>query len=276
MRHEHNSPPSLLDVIKETCPWFWKLKELIGERPNVNPVGIGNNASPIDDSVLGPSELDLTDDFTTNGDLTDDFPTNGDGPGDSATGDDPFKIESDGDSLDSDSAPTRKRKLVPDVTDVGLKKKTSAKAGTSMPAATPGATSSKKPKNVVEKFVEVAKAEEETTHKILDLKKERERGKAAATVASIQAKKDIQMQKAKLRANAKQLKMTQDHEFRMLQLRQSLGGQGSAVSYDVGGPGSLSAGTHMGGSDNFRVGLGYGTYGVGDLPFLPPPPGQSP
>src|SRR5437016_13689946 len=43
---------SFLDDIKLTCPWFWKLKELIGECPNVVPVGLGNNNTDIDVSIL--------------------------------------------------------------------------------------------------------------------------------------------------------------------------------------------------------------------------------
>ena len=34
------------------CPWYWQLKAIISERPNQVPVGIGNNASNYDVSLL--------------------------------------------------------------------------------------------------------------------------------------------------------------------------------------------------------------------------------
>jgi hypothetical protein len=35
-------------LIKETFPWFFEVRELISERPNLIPVGIGNNNTEID------------------------------------------------------------------------------------------------------------------------------------------------------------------------------------------------------------------------------------
>jgi len=48
------SPFSILElaVIQETCPWFFKMCELIGERPNIVPSGLGNGNSEMDMSMF--------------------------------------------------------------------------------------------------------------------------------------------------------------------------------------------------------------------------------
>ena len=42
----------MLARIQEKHPWFWELKALISERPNMVPVGVGNNSTPINVSLL--------------------------------------------------------------------------------------------------------------------------------------------------------------------------------------------------------------------------------
>jgi len=42
-------------VIKEKCPWFFKLKAIINKCPNAVPVGVGNNSSGYDASIMVPS-----------------------------------------------------------------------------------------------------------------------------------------------------------------------------------------------------------------------------
>ncbi|KAJ6525788.1 hypothetical protein DFH09DRAFT_1328809 [Mycena vulgaris] len=46
------------DEIQEESPWFWRVRSLIGERPNLMPVGIGNNSSDMDVSILLPGNND--------------------------------------------------------------------------------------------------------------------------------------------------------------------------------------------------------------------------
>jgi hypothetical protein len=43
-----------LGIIKETCPWYWDLKVLISQHPNVIHASLGNNASTYDVFVLMP------------------------------------------------------------------------------------------------------------------------------------------------------------------------------------------------------------------------------
>jgi len=42
--------------ICEKHPWFWTLKEIISERPNLVPAGIGNNESGYDLNILQHSD----------------------------------------------------------------------------------------------------------------------------------------------------------------------------------------------------------------------------
>jgi hypothetical protein len=41
----------VLAKIQDKHPWFWELKALISERPNMVPVGVGNNSTPINISL---------------------------------------------------------------------------------------------------------------------------------------------------------------------------------------------------------------------------------
>ena len=41
-----------LAIIQETCPWFFEMCELIGERPNIVPSGLGNGNSGMDMSTF--------------------------------------------------------------------------------------------------------------------------------------------------------------------------------------------------------------------------------
>lgn len=43
------------EAIKNVSPWFFNIRSLIGERPNIIPAGIGNNTSGYDTSILLPS-----------------------------------------------------------------------------------------------------------------------------------------------------------------------------------------------------------------------------
>ncbi|EIN04728.1 hypothetical protein PUNSTDRAFT_138373 [Punctularia strigosozonata HHB-11173 SS5] len=57
-------------AIKSKFPWFFEIRNLIAERPNVTPVGIGNSSSEFDLSVLGQSDSEPT----IPGELSDDEP----------------------------------------------------------------------------------------------------------------------------------------------------------------------------------------------------------
>ncbi|KAJ6576222.1 hypothetical protein B0H10DRAFT_2236563 [Mycena sp. CBHHK59/15] len=116
------------DEIKESCPWFFEMRSLIGERPNIRPVGIGNNDSDIDTSLL------------LRGDDQDDQDHNASTPdlGGTDTDHDMYDPKSDGDSDDDAYVKRGKRKrsptAAPTVPKAPPKKKTKPQAAISTPA----------------------------------------------------------------------------------------------------------------------------------------------
>ena len=42
----------MLAQIQDKHPWFWEMKALISEQPNIVPVRVGNNSTPINISLL--------------------------------------------------------------------------------------------------------------------------------------------------------------------------------------------------------------------------------
>ncbi|TRM55208.1 hypothetical protein BD626DRAFT_477104 [Schizophyllum amplum] len=50
---------NLHDACMADCPYFWELRNIIAERPNHVPQGVGNNSSAIDMSALQPQQPDL-------------------------------------------------------------------------------------------------------------------------------------------------------------------------------------------------------------------------
>lgn len=50
-----------LEQIRHECPWFFAMRELAGNRPNVVTVGIGNSRTPLDLTVLEPDGNDRDD-----------------------------------------------------------------------------------------------------------------------------------------------------------------------------------------------------------------------
>jgi hypothetical protein len=108
--------------------------------------------------------------------------------------------------------------------------KTSARAGKSTPAAvttTASQRASKKAKTGIEKINAITAKEEETTQKVLELKKLKVKGENDKVLAKIKAKADLKMQQMKLRAELAQKKM--DNEFRLQMARMGQAGSSSMV-----------------------------------------------
>ena len=219
------------------------MKAIIDERPSAVPVGIGNNNSGYNTSILEPSghmsDLDWSDslglDATTDGDGNAEGDGDDDGEGD-GEGDDDGLGDSDGEGSDDEigstpaakqgsstgknlktvlSSTSTKRKAA--IIDASVTKtpKTTARAGKSTPAMAAATTAnprvSKKPKTGIEKINAIAAKEEETTQKVLDLKKLKVKGENEKELAKIKAKADLKMQQMKLRAELAQKKM--DNKF---------------------------------------------------------------
>lgn len=212
------------ELIKGSFPWLWEMKELISERPNVTPVGLGNGNSTIDMSIYstgyssendGSWKVEATD--------VDEIELGFDEEGDEdEIRDGGIKDEDDDDIKDKDITVTvpRKRTANP------VTKKTGARPGNSNPAR----SDSKKLK-VTDKFAEVANAEEVTAQKTLKLQKIQAQG----NVVKIKAKADAQMQRDRLKAEARMMAKKQEHEYRMAQLNLQLM-QGPAHPFSQAGP----------------------------------------
>ncbi|KAF8149304.1 hypothetical protein K438DRAFT_2086789 [Mycena galopus ATCC 62051] len=236
-------------IIAEECPWFFEMRELIGQRPNVVPVGLGISETGIDMDVLGgPAQSDGTQDggdqhWPSNDDdassemgfegrqmvedITDQsdagFPPPHELLQPSASSQDTVVVVDEAAATAVDSR-KKKQKQKP------LARKTAAKDGTSNPAPPPAptpATSSKKTK--LGEFAEIAKSEELTRHKeldlatvraqqsikILDMKMSLAEQREQTRCADRQAQREERM--AKLRI--KETKLQHAHELRMARFR---------------------------------------------------------
>jgi hypothetical protein len=195
----------LQELIKESFPWLWEMKELISECPNIVPVGIGNNTSDIDMSGYANGfNCGISDESSQ---LT-------------RTGD---EMESELEE-DDDDTPTDRGNIEPmEWGDANTGKCASGKSDTKKTGARPGksnpaARSDSKKAKLIDRFSEVATAEEQTAQRQLELKRKRVESQSEATVAKIKAQAQIKLQKDKLRAKARREAKRQDHEFRMAQL----------------------------------------------------------
>jgi hypothetical protein len=205
-------------MIKEGSPWFFEVRELISERPNLVPVGIGNNNSTIDmapyiaidDDDIEDLGVDLELDELGSGLAT---PKSVEGSGDDS-GDNDEVVE-------GKPSISNKRKL-PDANSASGNKKTKPMPGTSTPVAS--GKSEKVKKTAFDKFNEAAKAEEVTAQRALELKKARVQSTSNAKLAKIEAQKAVTMKRDELKMKAREMKMRMDHELRLAQLRMPVEG----------------------------------------------------
>ncbi|KAJ7101259.1 hypothetical protein B0H15DRAFT_796095 [Mycena belliarum] len=229
------------DVIKEDFPWLFNMRDLIAARPNLKPVGLGNNDTPIDIDLLLRTR---TDDDTSSlaPDDTEDLPAQ--------------LVDSDVLTIDSDSddeiaaTPTLegalKRKIKPEgkgnSKKTPPKKKTKPQTGMSAPAA---AVAAKKPTNAKDRFSATVLAEEETAQRALELRTAKNKAHKDVALAKISAEKEIRLAKEESKRADKaekaalvRLRMEQEHQMRMAQMQQ--GGPSSASFSNAGQSGNFS------------------------------------
>ncbi|KIL54973.1 hypothetical protein M378DRAFT_18368 [Amanita muscaria Koide BX008] len=225
-----NSLTSSWAKVKEKCPWYWNLKAIISDRPSIVPTGLGNNSSGYDVSLLeAPSRPSSEFDTDMLASLDDETES-----GFANEGEDEVD---DGDNQAVGEKPgggKRKAAVVEEEKKPGVEalegKKTVARSGKSAPAMQPAA---KKAKTGISKLEAVTMKEEETTQKVLDLRKTRAQGESERQLARIQAKAQqfklkTELASKKLEIEAK--KMDHDFQLRMAQMSQ------------MGYPGSFHAG----------------------------------
>ena len=170
------------------------MKDLISERPNIMPVGLGNSESGINMSVndTGYKSDTYESKPVTEVDDNDDMPDD----------DDNNDNEDDEDmvSICQKHSAKKKNKGMPAWKTKPLKSETSG---------------DRKKLKALDRFADLASAEEITNQKELDLKTLRLRN----TLAKIKAKADIQIQHDKLNTKWQMLEKTQEHNYCMAQLK---------------------------------------------------------
>ncbi|KAJ6545773.1 hypothetical protein B0H19DRAFT_1267136 [Mycena capillaripes] len=264
------------DLIQADSPWFFNMRDLIAARPNLQPVGLGNNDSPFDIDLLLRTH-DGDDASSAAADDTADLPSQlSDAVEISDDSDDDDKdlvavtkkrkADSDFDPKDDSdddkdllAGPTlagsvkRKRKTVDTKPkDEKPAKKTKPQPATSLPA-TPALAVAKKPMNAKDRFSATILAEEETAQLALGLKREKNTAQKEVALAKIHADTEIRLAKAKARADTKReeraakleivrLKMQNEHQLHMAQMQQHAGP--SSMSF-MGAGGSSHGGSQL-------------------------------
>ncbi|KAJ7663507.1 hypothetical protein B0H17DRAFT_1211680 [Mycena rosella] len=235
------------DEIKEDSPWFWHMRSLIGERPNLRPVGIGNNGDDMDTSILFPSASD-NDHTRTSSPETTDFFDHFAGTGTEIDQHDLYKLSDEEDSGDDGSVKRGKRKRASSSPPPTRPKKTKPQPALSTPAPASKPTPAAKSSTAKERFNAVIMAEEETAQQALALRKDKNKARKELELARIKAGAAVQVEKAKVKAQEKlakldlaRLKMQQEHELRMAQLG----------NFSHSGQNSLGGASLLGSSDTF-------------------------
>ena len=192
---EHPVLTDFLELIKSSFPWFWEMKILISERPNVVPVGLGNSESTIDMSGYEAGYKS---------DASDSKPASEEDEDEDMPDKDEDEDKDDEDKLSAHHQDSARKKN--DLKTTHTQKKSSTSN------AHPG--HDKKLSKILDRFADLANVEEVTNQKELDLK----RLQSQNARVKIKAKADIQIQRDKLKAELRMLEKKQEHDFRMVQL----------------------------------------------------------
>jgi hypothetical protein len=192
----------LVELIRDSSPWFFEMKDLVSERPNIIPVGIGHSLSEIDmSSYIGTGAGKCDDDEEV---LISWGPS-----------EDEFKAEGADTSEDINATP----ESIKDQDDLAVQVSTKRKSATDMKTAAHAGTSTpavkrepKKSRTIIEKFSDVAKAQEETVQKSMDMKMKRLEAAKETDIAWIRAHEKIQVEKDKRKAEFRMEKIQLEHD----------------------------------------------------------------
>ena len=178
--------------VKKICPWYFRMKQIIGERPNAKPVGIRNSASKLDLDVLASGAQDDT------------------------SGEDAGPVTLSENDDDDDKAQGNHTQNKRSASAAGLDDDVKPRPGT------PAQPNVSKPSNTgpklkkakgIDDLVEIAVAEEATRQKELDLDIQRSKDKASRA----QAKAEVQ----RVAIEAKREKARQTHEMEIVRMSSS-------------------------------------------------------
>lgn len=196
----HATPPNIAYLsskaeVEEVCPWYFQMKGIIGERPNMKPVGVGNSTSPVDLTILGSGVQG--------------------GGSDSEDSESTILSGWDGESQGETQHHTGKNKRSASAAgldeDIKSKPRTPAHANASRPTAV-----GSKPKKAkgLDDIVEIAIAEEVSHQKQLELGVQKSKDKASRFRAEAEVKK------AAIEAKREREKHT--HEIAMMKMQLEL------------------------------------------------------
>lgn len=225
---ESSYPPAhaAKDLIKKDSPWFFHMRSLVGERPNLVHAGLGNNDSEVDMSILLGGDRDADDSSSLAPDDTADL------PGQLTRSPSATVIDLD-DGSDSDLPPVP---ILASVTTGVVKRKQPSAVNSSesldtkpplkktrpQPAISRPAekkTAAAKPVTVKDKFAAAVLAEEETAQERLRLKQAKNAGRKEVQLEKLRLQAEAKSEKNKAQLEILRMKMTQEHEYRLAQLR---------------------------------------------------------
>ncbi|KAI0045773.1 hypothetical protein FA95DRAFT_1680249 [Auriscalpium vulgare] len=237
--------------IKEDFPWYFNMRDLIADRPNQVPVGLGHSGTDVDASVLQPSDLPEDDGTTpasgmsTNEGAVSESQAAGEGGGHYG-GDDGGDLgddnNNDNEEAGEPSAVRAKRKAPADDDDLSdedlprtisqltrapraatapaapASEKTPARAGASKPAVTPKPAASDAAKKSSEKRKEPVKKKNKTSEFIEAAKAEETTLQTQVELAKAKVTRDMETVKSKTQFKLKLL----EYKTQKLQARADL------------------------------------------------------
>ncbi|KAF9536533.1 hypothetical protein CPC08DRAFT_824795 [Agrocybe pediades] len=246
--------------VKSDCPWFFEMRALIAERPNVIPVGIGNSETVIDTSVLdnvnisavsqnddGEDYATTEGDFTSDGGMLLDDAANEVMMSSEADYTVPAKrktaSESDEDLQHQPTGTSVKEESETVELDSITSNRTLARIGTSKPASIKPSAAKK---SKLEEFAAAAREEEITRQKEIDLK--RSKIELAAKIRLQEKQMETQLQQEKIAAKAKEREQKAAIKLAKLQLKMErikAQNHSSKAAPQLGGKEEETQGTEM-------------------------------
>ncbi|KAL0565562.1 hypothetical protein V5O48_016459 [Marasmius crinis-equi] len=191
--------------VQKEKPWYFEMKLLLAERPNITPVGIGNSSTTLD------VEADINS-----------GKTNEEGEGEASAGNAGSGSESSDDEEDTESQIDKPvQKAAPTTL---AAKKTPAQPAKSQPAAKPEKKAPKKTK--FQEFAELELAEEKSREKELENQRLQtlQRREQVTWEGKVElAREERKAAERKMKHEARMKQMEQQHEFRMQMLRSQAG-----------------------------------------------------
>ncbi|KAL0057732.1 hypothetical protein AAF712_015616 [Marasmius tenuissimus] len=226
-----NIPSAITDAWtkwSETAPWFFDMRDLIGEQPNLVPTGLGNNNTVINFDVLSTRVEDADEETGTDtcnhpGDTSSDWET--------TTIDDTVEVEKEwdlmGDGLSEvvESSKGKAKETPAQGQEAGSagkgKGKDAVRAKGAVVEGKP--TKASKKKTNKDKFADLAREEEDTRRHELDVARIMQEESLEKTKIDGKVKlkrEEREIEALKLKAHLKELQMKQKHKLKMQRLAQ--------------------------------------------------------